>query len=235
MLLEVKGIRVMYGKVEALRGISIEIDKGSIISIIGGNGAGKTTTLRTISGLQHPISGEIWFQGERIDTQLPERIVELGIAHVPEGRRIFPYMSVWENLMMGAFLRKDKGGISKDLEAIYKHFPILKQRAKQLGGSLSGGEQQMLSTARALMSNPKLLLMDEPSLGLSPKMVGEVGETIASLNQAGVSIILVEQNAYMALRVAQMGYVLETGTVVLQGNTRDLVDNDYVKKAYLGG
>ena len=234
MLLEVKVIKVMYDKVEALHGVSIEANEGSLISIIGSNGAGKTTILRTISGLQHPISGEIWFQGERIDTYQPARIVELGIAHVPEGRGVFPHMTVYENLMMGAFLRKDKRGIRKDLEVIYERFPILRMREKQLGGSLSGGEQQMLSIARALMSNPKLLLMDEPSMGLSPKMVGEIGETIANLHQAGVSIILVEQNADLALRLAQYAYVLETGGIVLHGKTRELIDNVYVEKAYLG-
>jgi len=213
----------------------MEVEEGGIVTLIGSNGAGKTTTLRAISGLKHPASGEIWFEDQRIDRLAPEKINKLGIAQVPEGRRVFPQMTVVENLLMGAFLREDKDGINRDLEEVFKHFPVLKERQKQYAGTLSGGEQQMLAMGRGLMSNPRLLLLDEPSLGLSPILVMEIAKIIRDIHQAGKTIILVEQNARLALSLAQKGYVLETGNIVLQGNAKDLRENEDVKKAYLGG
>ncbi len=235
MLLSVKDMSVYYHKVIAVKDISIEVEEGGIITLIGANGAGKTTTLRAITGLKHPTAGEIWFDGRRIDKLPPEKINEAGIAMVPEGRRIFPQMTVMENLTMGAFLRKDKDGIEKDLENVFVHFPVLKEREKQMGGTLSGGEQQMLAMARALMSHPKLLLLDEPSLGLSPILVMEIAKIIKDLHQEGRTIVLVEQNARLALSLADHGYVLETGSIVLQGDAKKLQENKDVKKAYLGG
>jgi branched-chain amino acid transport system ATP-binding protein len=235
MLLEVRNLRVHYGKAEALKGISLGVEEGTIITLIGANGAGKTTTLRTISGLKAPTSGEIWFQGKRIDGMPPNVIVTLGIAHVPEGRRIFAPMTVLENLEMGAYVRKDRHEVARNLERIFEHFPVLKQRRGQQAGSLSGGEQQMLAVARALMASPKLLLMDEPSLGLSPVLVEEVGNIITDINRGGVSIILVEQNARMALMLAHRGYVLEVGSIALEGDAKELANDEHVKKAYLGG
>jgi len=231
----VQNIRVFYERVEALKGISLEIDCGAIVTLIGANGAGKSTTLRAISGLIHPASGEIFFQEKEISGFSPQEIVRAGIAHVPEGRRVFPHMTVRENLNMGAFRRKDKQEIRKDLEGIFEHFPILRERRSQPAGSLSGGEQQMLAIGRALMSHPSLLLLDEPSLGLAPLMVKEVGRIIGEINQRKVGIILVEQNAQMALRLAHKGYVLETGSITLQGLASELIDNEHVRKAYLGG
>jgi branched-chain amino acid transport system ATP-binding protein len=231
----VQNIRVFYERVEALKGISLEIDSGAIVTLIGANGAGKSTTLRAISGLIHPASGEIFFQEKEISGFSPQEIVRAGIAHVPEGRRVFPHMTVRENLNMGAFRRKDKQEIRKDLEGIFEHFPILRERRSQPAGSLSGGEQQMLAIGRALMSHPSLLLLDEPSLGLAPLMVKEVGRIIGEINQRKVGIILVEQNAQMALRLAHKGYVLETGSITLQGLASELIDNEHVRKAYLGG
>ncbi|MGA2957157.1 MAG: ABC transporter ATP-binding protein [Thermodesulfobacteriota bacterium] len=231
----VQNIRVFYDRVEALKGISLEIDSGAIVTLIGANGAGKSTTLRAISGLIHPASGEIFFQEKEISGFSPQEIVRAGIAHVPEGRRVFPHMTVRENLNMGAFRRKDKQEIRKDLEGIFEHFPILRERRSQPAGSLSGGEQQMLAIGRALMSHPSLLLLDEPSLGLAPLMVKEVGRIIGEINQRKVGIILVEQNAQMALRLAHKGYVLETGSITLQGLASELIDNEHVRKAYLGG
>ena len=231
----VQNLRVFYERVEALKGISIDVEGGAIAALIGANGAGKSTTLRAISGLVGVSSGEIYFQGEKIDGLSPQEIVRAGIAHVPEGRRVFPYMSVKENLMLGAFRRKDKEGIRGDLEGVFEHFPILRERRSQSAGSLSGGEQQMLAIGRALMSKPQLLLLDEPSLGLAPLMVKEVGRIIVDINQRKVGIILVEQNAQMALRLAQKGYVLETGSIALQGEASELIDNEHVRKAYLGG
>ena len=235
MLLSVKDMSVYYHKVIAVKDISIEVEEGGIITLIGANGAGKTTTLRAITGLKHLTTGEIWFEGQRIDKLPPEKINEAGIAMVPEGRRIFPQMTVMENLTMGAFLRKDKDGIEKDLENVFVHFPVLKEREKQMGGTLSGGEQQMLAMARALMSHPKLLLLDEPSLGLSPILVMEIAKIIKDLHQEGRTIVLVEQNARLALSLADHGYVLETGSIVLQGDAKKLQENKDVKKAYLGG
>jgi len=234
-LLTVRDLRVHYGKAEALKGISIEIDEGEIITLVGANGAGKTTTLKTISGLKKPTSGSIWFQGRRIDGLPPHQVARLGIAHIPEGRRVLAPMTVLENLEMGAYLRRDRREIAKQLENVYRHFPVLREKAKQRAGSLSGGEQQMLAIARALMGQPKLLLMDEPSLGLSPILVDEVANIIRDINQAGVSIILVEQNAQMALSLANRAYVLEVGEVILSGQARELINDERVKKAYLAG
>ena len=235
MLLDVKGITVHYHKVAAVRDISIEVEEGGVVTLIGANGAGKSTTLRAISGLKHPTTGEIWFKDQRIDRLPPEKINKMGIAQVPEGRRVFPQMTVLENLFMGAFLRKDVDGVNRDLEGVFEHFPILKERRKQAGGTLSGGEQQMLAMGRALMSNPKLLLMDEPSLGLSPIMCAEIAKIIKDIHAEGRTIVLVEQNARLALALAQKGYVLETGNIVLHGDAKELRENEQVKKAYLGG
>lgn len=235
MLLEIKNLRVHYGRAEVLKGISATVEDGSIVTLIGANGAGKTTTLRTISGLKKPSAGEIRFLEERIEGMPAHHIVKKGITQVPEGRRVFAPMSVLDNLKMGAHLRKDQEGIARDLENIYLHFPVLKQRLKQHAGSLSGGEQQMLAMARALMSNPRLLLMDEPSMGLAPIVIEEVGKIIKNINQGGVSIMLVEQNARMALKLAHMAYIMEVGSIVSEGNAKDLVLDDKVKKAYLGG
>ncbi len=236
MILELKNLLVHYEKVRALKGISFSMEEKSIVTLIGANGAGKSTTLKTVSGVKHPTSGEVWFSGQRIDSLAPHVIVGLGIAQVPEGRRVFPYMSVFENLIMGAYLRKDLQGISRDFELIYAHFPILKERQNQASGSLSGGEQQMLAMGRALMAAPKLMLLDEPSLGLSPVLVREIGRIIVNINrQEGVSIILVEQNARMALKLSSQGHVLETGKIVLSGPSVDLLNNDHVRRAYLGG
>ena len=236
LLLEVKDITVHYYKVPAVRNISITVEHGEIVALIGSNGAGKTTTLRAISGLNHPITGEIHFKGQRIDKLPPHKINALGIAMVPEGRRVFPQMTVLENLLMGAFLRKDKDDIQKNLEeVVFRHFPRLKERKKQAAGTLSGGEQQMLAMGRALMSAPKLLLMDEPSLGLSPIMCGEIGKIIMDIHTEGRTVILVEQNARLALALAQHAYVIETGDIALSGPVEELRNNDNVKKAYLGG
>jgi branched-chain amino acid transport system ATP-binding protein len=236
LLLEVNDITVYYHKVPAVRNISIEVEDGEIAALIGSNGAGKTTTLRAISGLKHPDTGEIHFRGQQIDRLPSHKINALGIAMVPEGRRIFPQMSVIENLLMGAFLRKDNDEMQKDLEeVVFKHFPRLKERTKQAAGTLSGGEQQMLAMGRALMSAPQLLLLDEPSLGLSPIMCGQIGKIIRDIHNEGRTVILVEQNARLALALAQHAYVIETGDIVLSGPARELRENDEVKKAYLGG
>jgi branched-chain amino acid transport system ATP-binding protein len=235
LLLEIKNLRVHYGKAEVLKQISLSVDEGAIVTLIGANGAGKTTTLRTISGLKVPTSGEIWFEEKRIDGLPVHDIVKLGIAHIPEGRMVFAPMTVFDNLRMGAYLRKDRVEIMKDLEAMYEHFPILKQRQGQQAGRLSGGEQQMLAIARALMAKPKLLLMDEPSMGLSPLLVEEVGNIITQINKNSISIMLVEQNARMALELANKAYILEVGDITLQGDAKDLAGNELVKKVYLGG
>jgi len=235
MLLEIKDLRVHYGRAEALKGISLGVDEGAIVALIGANGAGKTTTLRTISGLKVPTTGEIWFQGKRIDGIPAHDVVKLGIAHIPEGRIVFAPMTVLDNLRMGAYLRKDRHQIDTDLDTMYEHFPVLKARRKQLAGSLSGGEQQMLAVARALMAGPKLLLMDEPSMGLSPVLVEQVGNIISDINKGGISIILVEQNARMALSLASKAYILEVGSITLEGDAQELASDERVKKAYLGG
>ena len=236
LLLEVKDITVHYYKVSAVRNISIDVEDGEIVALVGSNGSGKTTTLRAISGLKHPDTGEIRFKGQRIDKLPAHKINALGIAMVPEGRRIFPQMTVLENLLLGAFLRKDKEAVQKDMEeVVFRHFPRLKERTKQAAGTMSGGEQQMLAMGRALMSAPKLLLLDEPSLGLSPIMCMEIGKIIRDIHADGRTVILVEQNARLALALAQHAYVIETGGITLSGMAKDLRENDNVKKAYLGG
>ena len=234
MLLEMKDINVHYQKVQAVTDISIQIDEGQIVTLIGANGAGKSTALRTISGLKRATSGGVWFDGERIDQLAPEKIVSMGIAHVPEGRQVFPNLSVIENLLSGAFLRKDRQGIARDLEEVHEHFPVLKERRNQRAKTLSGGEQQMVAIGRALMSNPRLILMDEPSLGLAPVMVQEVAKIIREINKKGVPVILVEQNAELALNLAGYGYVLETGRIAMEGKAKDLHENEHVRHAYLG-
>jgi len=234
VFLEVKNLWVHYEKAEAVRGVSMEVGERMLATLIGANGAGKTTILRTISGLKMVSSGEVWFQGKRIDKMVAHDIVRLGIAHVPEGRRLFPTMSVLDNLMLGAYSRRDRPEIFKDRDGMYKHFPILEERKNQTAGSLSGGEQQMLTTARALMSRPKLLLMDEPSLGLSPVMVYVIGKIVKDIIQRGVSIILVEQNARLALSLADKAYVLERGKISLEGDAKEIAHDEGVKKAYLG-
>jgi branched-chain amino acid transport system ATP-binding protein len=235
MFLEIRDLRVHYGRAEALKGISIYVDEGAIVSIIGANGAGKTTILRTISGLERPTSGEIWFQGKRIDGMPASEIVKMGITHVPEGRMLFSTMTVLDNLKMGAYLRKDRLQIAGDIDTIYQQFPVLEEKYKQHAGSLSGGQQQMLAIARALMSRSKLILLDEPSTGLSPLLVKEFSNILKKINQEGKSIILVEQNARMALRLAKRAYLLEVGYIVVEGEAPDLAKDDRVKKAYLGG
>jgi branched-chain amino acid transport system ATP-binding protein len=234
MLLEITDLRVRYGGAEILQGISLNVEEGEIVTIIGSNGAGKTTTLKTISGLKRPITGEILFQGKRIHGTLAQDIVKMGIGHVPQGRNLFPYMGVLENIRLGAYLQNDKNQIKQNLARIFQTFPVLKARKRQQAGTLSGGEQQMLAIARALMGNPTLLLLDEPSAGLAPIVVREIGKIAVEINQRGTSILLVEQNARLALRLAHRGYVLETGTIVLDGIAKDLLYSEHVKKAYLG-
>ena len=235
MLLEISNLHVHYHKVAALKGIDIAVPDDGIVTIIGANGAGKSTTLRAISGLVPISDGEIVFAGKRIDKLAPEKIVGLGIAHVPEGRRVFPGLTVEENLRSGAFLRSDNVEIGKDLDEVFGRFPRLKERRRQWARSLSGGEQQMLAIGRALMSRPKMLILDEPSMGLSPVMVQEVARIVLGIVARGVPVVLVEQNAGLALQLAHFAYVLETGTVALKGPARDLHDNEHVKRAYLGG
>jgi branched-chain amino acid transport system ATP-binding protein len=235
MLLEVKNLEVHYEKVRAVKGVSLNAEEGDIVTLLGSNGAGKTTILKTISGLKRASSGEIWFRDQRIDNANPARIVQLGIGHVPEGAHVFRDMSVQDNLLLGAFTRKDRLGIKQDLDEVYTHFPILKDRNRQKAGSLSGGEQQMLGISRALMCNPKILLMDEPSIGLSPLLVEEIAVIIGRINRQGISVLLVEQNAALALRLANRGYVIEVGQIVLTGTRDELMADEKVKKAYLGG
>lgn len=234
-ILDVQDIRVHYGILEAVKGVSFFVDEGMIVSLMGANGAGKTTILKSISGFKPPTSGTIVFAGQGINDLAPRNIVALGIAQVPEGRRVFPYMSVEENLLVGSHLRGKQVQIAGDLEEIFKRFPILRDRKKQQAGSLSGGEQQMLVIGRALMARPRLLLLDEPSLGLSPIIVQEIARMIYEIKRQGVSILLVEQNARMALRLSKKAYILETGHIVLEGESGELLENDFVKKAYLGG
>ncbi|MFI5527914.1 ABC transporter ATP-binding protein [Kitasatospora sp. NPDC051853] len=233
-LLEVQDLRVAYGKIEAVKGISFTANQGEVTTLIGTNGAGKTTTLRTLSGLLKPTSGTITFDGQPLGTVPAHKIVALGLAHSPEGRHIFPRMTIEENLLLGAFLRKDTAGITEDVERAYTLFPILGERRKQAAGTLSGGEQQMLAMGRALMSRPKLLMLDEPSMGLSPLMMQKIMATIVELKAAGTTILLVEQNAQAALSLSDQGYVMETGKIVLTGTGHDLLGNDSVRKAYLG-
>ena len=233
-LLEVEDLRVAYGKIEAVKGISFSVEAGQVVSLIGTNGAGKTTTLRTLSGLIKPTSGKITFDGQVLNGIPAHKTVSLGMAHSPEGRHIFPKLTIAENLQLGAFLRKDKDGIEKDIQRAYDLFPILGERRKQAAGTLSGGEQQMLAMGRALMSQPKLLMLDEPSMGLSPIMMQKIMETIATLKAEGMTILLIEQNAQAALSLADYGYVLEVGHIKLSGTGPDLLVNDDVRKTYLG-
>jgi len=230
MLLKLDNIKTYYGNIRALKGISIEVDNGEIVCLIGGNGAGKSTTLMTISGVLTPIEGDIFYNGISIAAVRPDNIVRMGICQVPEGRMIFPLLTVMENLDLGAFLRKDRSGIKEDLELVFKLFPVLYGRLKQYGGTLSGGEQQMLAIARALMGRPKLLLLDEPSLGLAPIVVDSIFETIRQINNQGTTILLVEQNAQLALQLSSRGYVIETGKIVLAESSSELLENEQVKR-----
>ena len=233
-LLELEGVDALYGRVRALRGVTLSVDQGEVVALIGSNGAGKTTTLRTISGLMHPPSGSIVFDGKDISRMPAHDIVGLGICQAPEGRRLFPRMQVIDNLRMGAFLRKDDAGIQKDMGRVFELFPRLKERITQLAGTLSGGEQQMLAIGRALMSKPKLLMLDEPSLGLAPILVETIFQIVREINAQGIPILLVEQNATKALEVAHRAYVLETGSIVKTGTGRELLDSPDVQRAYLG-
>jgi len=234
-VLQVKEIDVYYGAIHALKKLSLEVEQGKIVTLIGANGAGKTTTLKTISGLLRPASGTITYKGVDLTRVPPEKIVGMGISQVPEGRRVFAPMTVQENLEMGAYLRKDKKEVQRDMELVFERFPRLKERRKQLAGTLSGGEQQMLAIGRALMARPELMLMDEPSMGLAPLLVREIFEIIKDINSRGTTILLVEQNAHMALSIAHKAYVVETGSIVLEGTPEQLMNSEEVKKAYLGG
>jgi branched-chain amino acid transport system ATP-binding protein len=234
-LLTVEGLECRYGKVAAVRGLSLEVRKGELVSLIGANGAGKTTTLKAISGVLPPAAGRVRFEGEDITRASARRILQLGIAHCPEGRRVFPYMSVRENLEMGCYLRKDKAGIDADLRKIYDRFPILSERREQAAGTLSGGEQQMLAISRALMSRPRLVLFDEPSLGLAPNIVEKIFDIIKQIRTEGVTVVMVEQNALAALELSDRAYVMEQGRVSLSGTGLALLEDPHVQKAYLGG
>ena len=234
-MLKVNGIDVFYGNIHALKGVSLEINEGEIVTLIGANGAGKSTLLKTLSGLLKPKSGTIEYLGKSISGKAPQSIVKAGISHVPEGRRVFANMSVEENLELGAYLRKDSKEIRKDIQGVYELFPRLQERRKQLSGTLSGGEQQMLAMGRAIMAKPKLLLLDEPSMGLAPLMVKTIFQIIEKINQDGTTILLVEQNANMALSVADRAYVIETGRVKISGTAAELQASEEIKKAYLGG
>jgi len=234
-MLKVKDIDVFYDKIHAIKQLSFHVNEGEIVTLIGANGAGKTTTLKTISRILDPTHGIIKYRDEDMSKIPPHQIIDLGIAHVPEGRRIFSKMTVSENLQMGAFIRKDKREIKEDLEMVYTRFPRLKERFKQIAGTLSGGEQQMLAIGRALMSRPKMILMDEPSMGLAPILVEQIFDIINTINNAGTTILLVEQNAKQALEVADRGYVLETGKIIAEGTGKELLQNEKVKEAYLGG
>ena len=233
-MLEVKDLEVYYGMIQAIKGISFSVNEGEVIALIGANGAGKTTILHTVTRLINSKAGLIEFDGKDITKTAAHKIVEMGMSHVPEGRRVFAYLSVLENLLLGAYTRKDKDEIEETLQNVYKRFPRLEERKKQLAGTLSGGEQQMLAMGRALMSHPKIILMDEPSMGLSPIYVSEIFDIIKEISQSGTTVLLVEQNAKKALEIANRAYVLETGKIVLQGDAGELADNDSVKKAYLG-
>jgi len=234
-MLKVKDLNVHYGKIHAIKGISFEVNEGEIVTLIGANGAGKTTILQTISGILKPSEGMITFEGENLNKIHAYQIPALGIAHVPEGRRIFAEMTVYENLQMGAYIRKDKVQIQEDIEKVFLSFPRLKERVKQIAGTLSGGEQQMLAMGRALMTRPRLILLDEPSMGLAPILVDEIFDMIQTINEAGTTVLLVEQNANKALHIANRAYVLETGYIKLSGNASDLLVNPQVQQAYLGG
>jgi branched-chain amino acid transport system ATP-binding protein len=234
MLLELDNVKTYYGNIRALKGISIQVAEGEIVCLIGGNGAGKSTTLMTISGVLIPVDGDVLYQGQSIVSVRPDNIVQMGICQVPEGRMIFPLLTVMENLDLGAYLRKDKNGIKEDFEKVFALFPVLRERSNQAGGTLSGGEQQMLAIGRALMAHPKLLLLDEPSLGLAPILVDTIFEIIREINKQGTTILLVEQNAQLALQFSDRGYVIETGEIALADTSAELLNNDQVKKAYLG-
>lgn len=233
-MLKLTDLVVHYGKIQALKGITITIEQGEIVTLIGANGAGKTSTLHAVSGLIKPTSGSVIFEEKNITRQDAKEIVKAGISHSPEGRQIFSRMTVMENLELGGFIRKDRQNFSKDYDKIFGYFPILAERRKQLAGTLSGGEQQMLAIGRALMSRPRLLMLDEPSLGLAPLLVDKIFEIIQAIHAEGVTVLLIEQNAYQALQIATRGYVLETGQVVLSGPSKDLLENDHIRKAYLG-
>ena len=233
-MLEIKDLCVNYGMIAALKGISFEVNEGEVIALIGANGAGKTTTLHTITGLLPVKSGSIMFKGKDLTKTPPHKIVSMGMAHVPEGRRIFQNLTVLDNLKLGAFTRKDKDGIDEDLKKVYDRFPRLAERKNQIAGTLSGGEQQMLAMGRALMSKPSIIVMDEPSMGLSPILVSEIFDIICSIRQSGTTVLLVEQNAKKALSIADRAYVLETGKIVLSGKASDLINDESIKKAYLG-
>lgn len=233
-MLELKDVHAYYGRIHALKGISLTVEQGEIVTLIGSNGAGKSTTIRIISGLLHPRQGEVRLEGERIDHLPPHKIVSRGLGQAPEGRWIFPRLTVMENLEMGAFARHDRDKIKADLEFVFSLFPRLKERRSQSGGTLSGGEQQMLAISRALMANPRLLLLDEPSMGLAPVLVESIFDTITDINRQGVTILLVEQNALIALEVAKRGYVLQTGNIILHDTAENLRNNEMVRKAYLG-
>lgn len=233
-MLEVKDLEVYYGVIQAIKGVSFEVNQGEVIALIGANGAGKTTILHTITGLLSPKKGQVLFEGKDITKVPAHKIVSMGMAHVPEGRRVFAELSVYENLKMGAYTRKDKSEIEESLANVYKRFPRLEERKNQMAGTLSGGEQQMLAMGRALMSNPKIILMDEPSMGLSPILVNEIFDIIQAVSESGTTVLLVEQNAKKALSIADRAYVLETGNIVLEGNANDLLEDDSIKKAYLG-
>ena len=235
MLLHIRGVRVHYGRVEVVKGVSLSVEGERIVCLLGANGAGKSTFLRTLSGLKKPTSGEIWFRGERIDGWKPADVVRAGIGQIPEGGQIFTNLTVTENLRAGAYLRRDRERVKTDYDRVYRHFPILKERAKQKAGTLSGGERQMLAFGRGLMNGPKLLALDEPSLGLSPILVRTIFGIIKAIQEEGVTILLVEQNAKMALELSDYAYVFATGNIVLEGSARDLRENDEVRKAYLGG
>ena len=234
-LLKINDINVYYGAIHAIKGISLEVNEGEIVTLIGANGAGKSTTLRTISGLLKPKTGSIEFEGKNIAGVAAHNIVKAGISQVPEGRRVFAEMTVMENLELGAFIRKDKDGIAKDLKMVFERFPRLEERINQQAGTLSGGEQQMLAMGRALMSRPRLLLLDEPSMGLAPLLIKEIFSIIQDINKAGTTVLLVEQNANMALSIANRAYVLETGRITLSGDAKELAASEDVRKAYLGG
>ena len=234
-LLRLANIETYYGPIMAIRGISLSVSEGSIVTVLGANGAGKTTVLRTVSGVVDPQKGTVTFEGYEIQKRSPARVVQLGIGHVPEGREVFPFLTVRENLMMGAFLRHDRGAVAEDLDRVFGYFPVLSERSNQRAGMLSGGEQQMLAISRALMTRPKLLLLDEPSLGLSPILVADIFRIIRRINEEeGITILLVEQNARMALEVAEYGYVLEVGRIVLEDQCKRLLEKDEIKEFYLG-
>ena len=233
-MLEIRDLEVFYGMIQAIKGVSFEVNEGEVIALIGANGAGKTTILHTITGLLTPKKGQVIFEGQDITKVPAHKIVSLGMAHVPEGRRVFSHLSVYQNLKMGAYTRKDKDEIEKTLETVYKRFPRLEERKNQIAGTLSGGEQQMLAMGRALMSHPRIILMDEPSMGLSPILVNEIFDIIQSVSASGTTVLLVEQNAKKALSIADRAYVLETGNIVMSGDATELMNDDSIKKAYLG-